>query len=182
MKKILTLLVLSLSLATSLYAQKGNVSKLKGDFPFNETLHIIQQPAVNGACGSALSGPVSEGIITDTGIWSFDGKGKVHINDSGTFITVNPPTDASQVVPEAAECKGTYSMIDDATVDLHYNCSTDNWNSYFVVHTTGRFTNNTLLVEVWHNADGSLEVTPYVYGNTVVACTYVLENTVAALK
>lgn len=182
MNKLGMLLLASVCLSASVYAQNGNVAQLKGDFPFNETLHIIQQPAVDGACGSTLSGPVSEGIITDTGIWSFDGKGNVHIMDSGTFITATPATDASQVVPEGAECKGTYSMIDNATVDLHYNCSTDNFNSYFVVHTTGRFTNNTLLVEVWHNADGSLQVTPYVFGNTVVACTYVIENTVAALK
>lgn len=107
-----TLLVVA-CFSTTMFAQdiqsghNTNPNRLKGDFPFNETIHIVQQPAVNGTCGSSLSGPVTSSIITDTGIWSFDGKGHVKMHDSGIFILVNPPTDASQVQPEAAQCAGT---------------------------------------------------------------------------
>ncbi len=177
-----TLLVVA-CFSTTMFAQdiqsghNTNPNRLKGDFPFNETIHIVQQPAVNGACGSSLSGPVTSSIITDTGIWSFDGKGHVKMHDSGIFILVNPPTDASQVQPEAAQCAGTYKLLDDTTVDFHYNCSTDNWTSYFVVHTTGKITPHNILVEAWDNPDGSLPVQPYVYGNTIVGCSYIGENT-----
>lgn len=162
--------------APMLLAQKN--SDLKGNFPFNETIHIVQQAALNGACGNTLSGPVTSSIINDTGIWSFDGQGNVTIKDSGTFILSNPPTDASQVQPEAAICAGTYKLLDKDTVDFHYNCSTDNGASYFVVHTTGKITASNILVEAWNNPDGSLPVTPYVYGSTIVGCSYIAENTV----
>ncbi len=178
MKKLTLLLAGCLLFAPALFAQHNN--ELKGNFPFNETIHVIQQPAVNGACGTSLSGPVSESIITDTGIWSFDGKGNVSIKDSGIFILVNPPTDASQVVPEAAQCVGTYNVLSKTVVDFHYKCSTDNFNSYFQVHTTGVITKTNILVEAWDNPDGSLPVTPYVYGNTIVGCSYIGENTVVS--
>lgn len=173
--------VICFAIPAVVFAQGNRNEALHGDFPFNETIHIIQQAAVNGTCGKTLSGPVTSSIINDTGIWSFDGRGHVSIKDSGTFILVNPPTDASQVVPEAASCAGSYSVGNDNTVDLHYNCSTDGGNSYFMVHTKGIFTKTVLLVEAWDNPDGSLPVTPYIVGNTIVGCSYVAENTVAAL-
>lgn len=103
-KLVLSLAVCLLSVP---FAFGQNNAKLKGDFPFNETLHIVQQPAVGGQCGPSLVGPVSTAIYNDQGIWSFDGKGNVHMTDSGTFMTVSTPSDASQVVPGAAECFGT---------------------------------------------------------------------------
>jgi hypothetical protein len=159
-----------------------NNASLKGDFPFNETLHIVQQPAVNGQCGASLVGPVSTAIYNDQGIWSFDGKGNVHMTDSGTFMTVSTPTDASQVAPGAAQCYGTYNLLDSGTVDFHYKCSLDHFASYFQVHTTGRVTNTAILVEDWVKPDGTLEVTPYVYGTATVGCSYVLENTTISTK
>lgn len=99
------------------------------------------------------------------------------MTDSGMFITVTPPTDASQVQPAAALCSGTYAMLDESTVDFHYTCSLDHGVSYFQVHTTGKVTNLNILVEAWNNPDGSLPVTPYIYGTTVVGCSYVAENT-----
>ena len=52
--------------APCLFAQ--NESKLNGSFPFNETIHIVQQPAVGGACGTSLTGTVSTAVYTrDTG-------------------------------------------------------------------------------------------------------------------
>ena len=117
----------ALTLATCLLSAPlvfcQNNASLKGDFPFNETLHIVQQPAVNGQCGSSLVGPVTTAIYNDQGIWSFDGKGNVHMTDSGTFMTVSTPNDASQVVPGAAECYGTYDLLNSSTVDFHYKCS-----------------------------------------------------------
>jgi hypothetical protein len=157
-------------------------AKLKGDFPFVETLHIVQQPAVDGQCTSPLTGPVSEAIYNDQGIWSFDGKGNVHMKDSGTFITVNSPTDGSQIIAAAAECSGTYNVLSDDIVDFRYKCSLDHFASYFDVHTTGRFTATSILVQDWVKPDGTLEVTPYVYGSTVVGCSYVLENTTISMK
>ena len=135
---------------------------------------------MNGACGTTLSGPVTEALVNDKGTWSFDGKGNVLILDSGMFISVNPPTDASEVAPVATTCKGTYQLLDKNTVDFHYNCSTDNFVSYFQVHTTGKITKSNILVEAWYNADGSLPVTPYVYGGTIVGCSYIGENTTIA--
>ncbi len=180
MQKLVLSLAVCLLSASSAYSQ--NNAKLKGDFPFNETLHIVQQPAVGGQCGASLVGPVSTAIYNDQGIWSFDGKGNVHMTDSGTFMTVSTPSDASQVVPGAAECFGTYNIVDSGIVDFHYQCSLDHFASYFQVHTTGRFTSTNILVEDWVKPDGSLEVTPYVYGNTVVGCSYVLENTTISIK
>jgi len=179
LKKISLLLAGCLIFAPMLFAQHNG--DLKGDFPFNETIHVIFQtnPPVGGACGTTLTGPVTEAIITDTGIWSFDGKGHVNIKDSGIFISPNPPTDASQVTPEAATCKGTYNLLDKSTVDFHYNCTTDNFNTSFQVHTTGKITKSNILVEAWDNPDGSLPVTPLVLGtgSTALACTYIGENT-----
>jgi hypothetical protein len=180
MRNLVLTLVVCLLAAPFVFSQ--NNASLQGDFPFNETLHIVQQPAVNGMCGSSLVGPVSTAIYNDQGIWSFDGKGNVHMTDSGTFITSAMPTDASQVVPSAAECYGTYNLLDSSTVDFHYKCSLDHFVSYFQVHTTGRVTNTSILVEDWVTPDGKLEVTPYVYGNTVVGCSYVLENTTMSIK
>jgi hypothetical protein len=177
LRKFSLLVLVSFALGSVLVAQNAPLSKLKGDFPFNETLHIVEQPAVGGVCGATLSGPVSMVIYNDTGIWSFDGKGNVHMTDSGMFINVVPPTDASQVTPAAATCSGTYAMLDESTVDFHYNCSLDHGASYFQVHTTGKVTNSNILVEAWVNPDGSLPVTPYIYGNTIVGCSYVGENT-----
>ena len=120
MEKLTLLLAGCLLSAPMLFAQHN--SDLKGDFPFNETIHVIQQtnPPSGGACGATLTGPVTELIITDQGTWSFDGKGNVTIKDSGILITNNPPSDASQVVPEAAQCVGKYNLLDKSTVDFHY--------------------------------------------------------------
>src|ERR1035437_3296418 len=115
LRKFSLLVLVSFALGSVLVAQNAPLSKLKGDFPFNETLHIVEQPAVGGVCGATLSGPVSMVIYNDTGIWSFDGKGNIHMTDSGMFINVVPPTDASQVTPAAATCSGTYAMLDEST-------------------------------------------------------------------
>jgi hypothetical protein len=169
--------------ASLLLAQEPNFlnKELNGTFPFNETIHIIQQDAVGGSCGSSLSGPVSEAIINDQGSWNFDGKGNTTINDHGIEITSNPPTDASQVVAEAANCKGTYNVVDPSTVNLHYKCSTDNWVSYFDVHSVGKITPFNILVEVALNPDGTPGVSPYVYEGVTVGCSNVLENTTVSL-
>lgn len=180
MSRLSGLLAVCLMLVPYSLSQNKN-NKLKGDFPFNESITVVQQPASNGACPSVLTGPVSEAFVNDHGIWSFDGKGNVDIKDSGQFIAVNPPTDGSQVTPVNSHCVGTYNVLDDSTVDFHYNCSTDNFVSYFQVHTTGTFTKTNILVEAWNNPDGSLQVTPYVYGNTIVGCSYVLENTTVTI-
>ena len=171
-----------MTLTSFAFAQNPNNKKLKGDFPFNETVHIVQQAAVNGACGNTLQGPVTSSIVNDTGIISLDGKGNLMIKDSGTFILSNPPTDAAQVAPVATACSGAYSVSDDNIVDFHYNCSPDGGASYFKVHTKGRLTRTLLLMEAWDNPDGSLPVTPYIVGNAVVGCSYLAENTVVSLS
>ncbi|MGA2535127.1 MAG: hypothetical protein ABSF53_03860 [Terracidiphilus sp.] len=178
MQKTLRLaLVACLMPAPMLLAQK----ELKGSFPFNETIHIVQQAATDGKCGTSLSGAVSSAIINDTGIWTFDGNGHMTIADHGAEITVNPPTDASQVVAEAAECKGSYSWLDKSTLDLHYRCSLDHFVSYFQVHSIGKVTPFNILVEVAANPDGTPGVSPYIYKGETVGCSNVLENTVVSL-
>jgi hypothetical protein len=170
-----TLLVVA-CLATTMLAQNTNPNRLKGDFPFNETLQIIIGGTQGGSCPNVLTGPVSQSTLTNTGIWSFDGKGNVSIVDQGMLVQI-PSTDASQVTPSNAVCTGTYALLDADTVDFHYNCSTVP-GTYFQVHTTGKITPNNILVAVYHRPDGSLDVAPFYAGNTIVACTYVAENTV----
>jgi hypothetical protein len=171
-------LVMCLMSAPAIFAQDNG--DLRGSFPFNETIHVVQQAAVNGACGTSLSGPVSSSIINDTGIWTFDGRGHMSVEDHGIEITQNPPTDASQVVGEAALCKGTYQVLDRRTVDLRYQCSLDNYVSYFQVHSIGSITPTNILVTVANNPDGSPAVTPYIYAGVTVGCSYVVENTVVS--
>ena len=155
---------------------------VKGSFPFNETIHIVQQPAVNGACGTSLSGPVTTAIINDTGTWTFDGKGNMSIVDQGVEITSNPPTDASQVVGAAAICSGTYNLLPKGILDLHYNCSLDHFVSYFQVHSLGKITPYNILITTVNNPDGTPGVTPYIYGSSVVGCSNVVENTVVSIN
>ena len=105
-------------------------------------------------------------------------------SDHGVYVTVFPPTDASQVTGAAAKCTGTYSIPDgngDSVVYLHYKCSLDDWTSYFDVHSVGHLTPANLLVETRSNADGTPGVTPYVYLGETVGCSNVLENTTVSL-
>jgi hypothetical protein len=62
-------------------------------------------------------------VVMNTGVWSFDGAGNVKIVDQGVLMQV-PSADASQVTPSNGVCKGRYQLLDDDTVDLHYDCST----------------------------------------------------------
>jgi len=175
-----TILFGVLALSSMLAAQTTNPNRLKGDFPFNETLQIVTGPAVNNACGETISGPATQSVLTNTGIWSFDGAGHVSILDQGMLVPV-PTTDASQVTPSVASCSGTYALLDADTVDFHYDCSVAP-GVFFRVHTTGKITKSNVLVAVYHRPDGSLDVTPFYVNNTIVACTYVAENTVISLK
>ncbi len=100
------------------------------------------------------------------------------IEDSGSSTTVFPPTQAEQVVPVTTSCTGKYTMLDSSTVDMHYSCTQDKGASHFVVHTTGAVTPFNILVEARNNPDGSLNITPYLVGDTIVACTYAAENTI----
>jgi hypothetical protein len=170
-----TLLVVA-CLATTMFAQNTNPNRLKGDFPFNEAPQIIIGGTQCGSWPNVLTAPVSQSTLTKTGIWSFDGAGHVSIVDQGMLVQ-DPSTDASQVTPSNAVCTGTYALLDANTVDFHYICSTVP-GAYFQVHTTGKITPNNILVAVYHRADGSLDVAPFYAGNTIVACTYVAENTV----
>jgi hypothetical protein len=180
MRKLTIVALSSLTLSTASLAQ-SSVNALKGDFPFNETIHIIQQPAINRSCPTSaanLTGSVSSSVLIDTGIFSFDGKGNLNIKDSGMLWPESQPLDPSQIVPVETSCTGTYNFLDATTVDLHYKCSSDNFASYFVVHTTGKVTQSNILVEVPHNSDGSLQVSPFVRGGYIASCAVVGENTV----
>ena len=90
-----------------------------------------------------------------------------------------PSTDASQVAPSNGVCKGRYQLLDDDTVDLHYDCSASP-GSFFKVHTMGKITPNNILVAVHHRIDGSLEVMPFFVGGNIEACVYIAEDTVIA--
>ena len=180
MKRILFVCA-CLALPATLHAQSNGsrgVEELRGTFPFNETINFTQQPAVNGSCGATLSGPVSSAQLTDTGTFTFDGRGGMSIQDAGTSTTVFPPTDASQVIPVSTSCTGTYTMLDEATVDMHYSCTQDKGASHFIVHTTGAVTPSTILLEARNNADGTPNITPYVVGEVTVGCSIAAENTV----
>lgn len=153
---------------------------LIGDYPFNETIQIARQPAIDETCPQSaadLAGPVTTSFVVDTGIWSFDGEGKVTIKDRG-MLWSGPTTTISQITPNLSDCEGNYDWLDSTTIDLHYKCTTDNFASYSVVHTTGKVTPNNILVEVPLNSDGSLPIIPFVSGGHIVACTVVTENTV----
>ncbi len=164
-------------IASAAFAQ-NNSDRLKGDFPFNETLQFVTGSPQNGTCPHVLTGPVTQSVVTNTGVWSFDGAGNVKIVDQGVLMQV-PSTDASQVTPSNGVCKGRYRLIDDDTVDLRYNCSTSP-GSFFQVHTIGKITPNNILVAVNHRIDGSLEVTPLFVGGNIEACVYIAEDTVIA--
>lgn len=170
-------LFLFVCIASAAFAQ-NNSDRLKGDFPFNETLHITTGSAQNGTCPDVLTGTVTQSIVTNTGIWSLDGAGNLKIVDQGVLVQV-PSTDASQVTPINGVCRGTYRSLDDDTVDFRYTCSTSP-GSFFQVHTVGKITPHNILVAVDHRTDGSLEVTPFFVGKSIVACTYIAENTVIA--
>jgi len=170
-------LLVFVCIASAAFAQ-NNSDRLKGDFPFNETLHFITGSPENGTCPHVLTGTVTQSVVTNTGVWSFDGAGNVKIVDQGVLMQV-PSTDASQVTPSNGVCKGRYQLLDDDTVDLHYNCSTSP-RSFFQVHTIGKITPNNILVAVDHRIDGSLEVTPFFVGGNIEACVYIAEDTVIA--
>jgi hypothetical protein len=170
-------LLVFVCIASAAFAQ-NNSDRLKGDFPFNETLQFVTGSPQNGTCPHVLTGPVTQSVVTNTGVWSFDGAGNVKIVDQGVLMQV-PSTDASQVTPSNGVCKGRYRLLDDDTVDLHYNCSTSP-GSFFQVHTIGKITPNSILVAVDHRIDGSLEVTPFFVGGNIEACVYIAEDTVIA--
>ena len=151
--------------------------QLVGTFPFNETLDITNQAAVNGICGTSLSGAVQTMRLTDTGFWTFDGKGNMSITDHGSVAT-NPVTDASDVQPAAATCSGTYSVSGGTSLDLHYVCALN--SASFVVHTRGVITPFNILVEAAANPDGSPLVGTVSVANKVVACSEVAEDTVVS--
>jgi hypothetical protein len=162
-------LLVFVCIASSAFAQ-NNSDRLKGDFPFNETLQFITGSPQNGTCPHVLTEAVTQSVVTNTGVWSFDGAGNVKIVDQGVLMQV-PSTDASQVTPSNSVCKGRYQLLDDDTVDLHYDCSTSP-GSFFKVHTMGKITPNNILVAVHHRIDGSLEVTPFLSAATSrCACT-----------
>ena len=163
--------------ASAAFAQ-NNSDRLKGDFPFNETLQFITGSPQNGTCPHVLTGAVTQSVVTNTGVWSFDGAGNVKIVDQGVLMQV-PSTDASQVTPSSGVCKGRYQLLDDDTVDLHYDCSASP-GSFFKVHTMGKITPNNILVAVHHRIDGSLEVTPFFVGGNIEACVYIAEDSVIA--
>jgi len=168
-------LLVFVCIASAAFAQ-NNSDRLKGDFPFNETLKFVTGSPQNGTCPHVLTGPVTQSVVTNTGVWSFDGAGNLKIVDQGVLMQV-PSTDASQVTPINGVCKGTYRLLDDDTVDLHYNCSTSP-GSFFQVHTIGKMTPTNILVAVDHRIDGSLEVTPFFVGGNIEACVYIAEDTV----
>lgn len=170
-------LLLFVCTASAAFAQ-NNSDRLKGDFPFNENLQFATASAQDGTCPHVLTGPVTHSLVTNTGTWSFDGNGHLKIVDQGVLMQV-PSTDASQVTPINGVCKGTYRLLNDDTVDLHYNCSTSP-GSFFQVHTIGKITPDNILVAVEHRIDGSLEVTPLFVGGNIEACVYIAENTVIA--
>jgi len=170
-------LLMFVCIASAAFAQ-NNSDGLKGDFPFNETLQFVTGSPQNGTCPHVLTGPVTQSVVTNTGVWSFDGSGNVKIVDQGVLMQV-PSTDASQATPSNGVCKGRYQLLDDDTIDFHYNCSTSP-GSFFKVHTVGKITPNNILVAVDHRVDGSLEVTPFVVGGNIEACVYIAEDTVIA--
>ena len=172
-----TALLVFVCMASAAFAQ-NNSDRLKGDFPFNETLHFVTGSPENGTCPHVLTGAVTQSVVTNTGVWSFDGAGNLKIVDQGVLMQV-PSTDASQVTPSNGVCKGRYRLLDDDTVDLHYDCSTSP-GSFFQVHTVGKITPTNILVAVDHRIDGSLEVTPFVVSGNIEACVYIAEDTVIA--
>jgi hypothetical protein len=170
---------------SSLSLAGAGAHSLNGDYPFNETIRIAQQPATDGACPTSaakLAGPVAASWIVDTGVWSFDGKGNMRIRDSGLKWLADPISNASQIVPVETNCVGTYEVLNETTVDFRYKCTEDEFASYFLVHTIGKMTPYNILVEGAKNGDGSIEVMPFVRGGSVVGCAVIGEDTVVARK
>jgi hypothetical protein len=135
----------------------------------------VSQPAVNGNCGTSLSGAVQASTLVDTGYWKFESNGTFTINDTGS-LSATPTVNASQVMPTEASCSGTYTLAG-SKLAMSYSC-TVNGTTTFVVQSNGAVTPTAILVEAAENADGTLHVTPIISNGRIVSCGHLAENTV----
>jgi hypothetical protein len=161
---------------------------LKGSYPFNETIIGAVSPASPGqtACGQTLTNPVAQQLtLTNQGIWTFDGKGNLEINDTGV-LTVTPGTNQYMDVSySAASCAGTYAVSGNK-VSMKYTCGVAGGVVQFDVIALGLITPSSILVAVPPAAGNTMRIVPEYFAaggaRTLIACTVIGENTHIALK
>ena len=165
--------------AAASHADGGGNASLKGTFPFNETIIGVSAPATGGTCPQTLApGTVtSELSITNQGMWTFDGKGNVDINDTGVLITTPGTGEPADVSASAASCGGTYHVNNDNTVDMAYTCGVAGGFVQFVVQAHGVITPTNMLVAIPPGAGGQERVLKEYVGGALAACAVIGENT-----
>lgn len=115
-------------------------------------------------------------------MWTFDGAGNLTISDNGILTTLPGQSQFTDVSASHADCSGTYQLMADDSVDMHYNCSVAGGIVQFAdIHTVGRITNGVILVASPNTPDGKPVIGPQylVLGGArqLLACIITAENT-----
>lgn len=161
-------------------------SQLQGTYPFNETLIFGVAPVTDGSsnCSQSLPpGAIQQQLtLTNHGMWTFDGAGHLTISDDGILTTLPGTNQFTDVSASHADCAGTYQLMSDGSVDMHYNCSVAGGLVQFAdIHTVDQITQANILVASPNTPDGKLVVGPqYLVINgsrKLIACIITAENT-----
>ena len=185
-----------LLLGVTVGAQADGISNasLKGTFPFNETIIAGIAPVPSSSGGVCPTDGAQLTItqhfsLTNQGQWSFDGVGKVHMDDTGVSVTVTPGAPSLLAAGYSeAHCDGTYQVQDKSTVSMDYICSVpqpDGSQVQFDVHAVGVISAHMIQVAVPPAPGKKARVTPVhlatTSGRALIACSIVGENTTIAI-
>jgi len=185
-----TLVVLGATVAAQ--ADGPSNASLKGTFPFNETIIAGIGPVPSGGqcpTDGAQLAITQHFSLTNQGTWAFDGRGHVHMDDTGVSVTVNATTTPLLAAGYSeAHCDGTYQVQDKSTVSMDYICSVpqpDGSQVQFDVHAVGVISAHMIQVAVPPAPGKKARVTPVHLANTsgrfLIACSIVGENTTIAI-
>jgi hypothetical protein len=160
------------------HAESAN-AKLKGTFPFNETIIGVTAPATGPTCPQTLApGTVNSTLqLTNQGLWTFDGNGHMEADDTGVLVTTPGTGQVADVAASVATCVGTYNVNADNTVDMAYNCGLAGGFVQFVVQSRGVLTPVNMLVAIPPAAGGQTRVLSEYVGGQLAACAVIGENT-----
>ena len=162
--------------ASSALADSVSNASIKGTFPFNETIIAgISAPGGSNLCDAAPDA-YEQFSLTNQGLWTFDGSGHVHMDDTGVSVVVekNPPTPPAAPVTiqsgySEAHCDGTYQVQGDSTVEMDYICAVPAGPDHavqFDVHAHGVITPHIIQVAVPPAGPGAMRQTPIYYAYT----------------
>jgi hypothetical protein len=126
-------LVAAVSVAATLVSISGDtaadsLSSVRGKFPSNETVigGVAFVASGTTACPTdATKLNITQQVsITNQGLWTFDGKGHIQVDDTGVEVTV---TQSQSTVIAAqqwkAHCEGTYNIESDGSLAIDNICS-----------------------------------------------------------